>query len=200
MWYEEPRAHGTLAGNWSASLLDTDASLNAVYAACAITNTSACALHEPSISAIGTRVRTLLDQIHLAPQPVYNASSGTFGVADYTVVFLQLFQTLYQPYSSAPAMFAALRALEAGDAAPIFAGSVTYDNDLLATCDPAFDRASGKFVVGFLDVSAPIACGDVYDEGDRIRSRVEAEGDLAAMRRGSVFAETWYPLSQGRCV
>ncbi|GJE87210.1 alpha/beta hydrolase [Phanerochaete sordida] len=193
-------SHQWYRGDWSGSLLNTDAALTAVYEACVAAGPSLCALHSPDAATIRARVDTLISSLHLAPQPVYDASdpsSIVFGVADYTVLVLQLFQMLYTPFGTAPAFFAALAALERGNASAVYRGSVTAANTGLATCAPP---ATAPFVVGFLDVSAPISCGDIVADADRVRTPEQARQDYAAMANASaLFATTWYPLSPGRC-
>ena len=188
-------------GNWSSSLLNTDDALTAVYDACVEAGPSLCALYDTSSDAIRARVNKLIESLHLAPVPVYDDSDPTsisFGVADYTVIVLQLFQMLYTPFVSGPVILEALAALEQGNASAVYQGSVTMaNNQNLATCD---FNTSQPFVVGFLDISAPIACGDILVDTDRVRTLDEAKSDYQGMANASAtFATTWYSLSEGRC-
>ncbi|EKM55395.1 uncharacterized protein PHACADRAFT_255998 [Phanerochaete carnosa HHB-10118-sp] len=194
-------SHQWYQGDWSSSLLDTDDALTAVYDACVEAGPSLCALHDKSSDLIRARVNKLIDSLHVAPLAVYDDSDPSnisFGVADYTVIVLQIFQMLYTPFASGQVIFEALAALEQGNASAIWQGSVTMANDVdLATCN---FNASQPFVVGFLDISAPIACGDIIADEDRVRTSDEAKSDYQRMAdASSTFATTWYPLSEGRC-
>ncbi|KIP07581.1 hypothetical protein PHLGIDRAFT_117972 [Phlebiopsis gigantea 11061_1 CR5-6] len=185
-------------GNWSASLTLTDAALSTVYTACVTAGPTACALYEPTPAGVQARLDALLTSARATPHVVYNntdPSNTLFGTVDAPLLVLQLFQMLYEPVSSAAALFSALHALEQGDAQPVFAGSVQAANDRLATCD--FD-ANAPFVTGFLDTAGPIACGDVSPPA-RVATIDEARDGYEAMLARSRFAGTWYPLSEGRC-
>lgn len=170
-----------------------------VYEACTAAGPSHCSLYEATPDQVQARIQKLLESVQLSPLPVYNSTDPSnilSGVVDFPLVYLQLFQMLYQPYDLAPTTFQALQELELGNTEPIFMGSVQAANDQSATCQV---DATKPFVAGFLDVSAPIACGDIILEGDRERSQGEAKSDYQLMLDASPFATTWYPLSAGRC-
>lgn len=177
----------------------TDAALTTVYEACVSAGPSKCPLYEPTAAQIRTRVDTLVSSVQRNPQVVYNSTDPSnilFGTVDASTLVLQLFQMLYEPESDAFSTFSALLAFEQGMPEPIFSTSVTAANDRLATCQ---FNASVPFVTGFLDTSAPIACGDIIGETEGVRTVEEAMADYQGMLDASGFATTWYPLSEGRC-
>ena len=153
-------------------------------------------MYERTPSLVKSRVENIVSALSLSPTVAYNASDISnilFGTVDSGLVELQIFETLYEPTSTAFATFEALKALEQGDALPIFSGSVKADNDNLAQCGY---NASEPFVSGFLDVSAPIACGDILGQTGTFR---EVKQGYEEMRENSAFADVWFPLSEGRC-
>jgi hypothetical protein len=179
------------------TLLDTDEALTSLYDACAAAGPSKCAIYENSTDLVRARVNKILNDIHLAPVPVYNntdLSQITFGVVDYSLVALQLFQTLYWPYATGPMLAESLAALERGNGSPIYANSLTsiinswvldtYQNDQ-------------PFQVGIIDVSAPIFCGDALV--NTTRSLEEAYAEYLAVAKESSLAPAWYTILPGIC-
>ncbi|GJE98455.1 alpha/beta hydrolase [Phanerochaete sordida] len=180
----------------TSSLLETDAALTSVYDACVAAGPSKCALWANTTGAIRTRVDSDLTTLHQAPVPIYNSTDPraiTFAVADYPLAFWQLFLTTYYPYNTGAGAAAAFAALERGDGAPIYAGSIASSIAALDTCA----AAGAPFVAGLLDVTSPIFCGDSLVE--KRRTLAEAKEDYEAMSKISPFAASWYATFVGPC-
>lgn len=178
-------------------MLDTDNALTAYYAACVEAGPSLCAIYEDSVDKIRARVDKLIAQIRIAPVPMYvdtNLSAISFGVVDSSTVLQQLFSTLYEPFSSGPRFAGALAALERGDGSLIFPGSDASAFEALDTCN--FDP-SQPFVSPFIDLIAPIKCGDSLVNGTQTLAQSSAA--YADMLSVSPFASVWFGLTQGPC-
>ena len=92
--------------------------------ACVDAGPDACALYEPTASAIHARIHRLFEKLKASPVPVDMSEvpyplSVPYGLIDYKAVKALLFLFLYIPYDngmlSAPRLAAALRDLENGD-------------------------------------------------------------------------------------
>ncbi|EKM51106.1 uncharacterized protein PHACADRAFT_32147 [Phanerochaete carnosa HHB-10118-sp] len=188
---------GWYQGNMTNLLLDTDKVLTTIYHACVSAGPSLCAIYENTTDLVHARVSRLLDDVHLAPVLVYNdtdPSNITFSVVDYTVVESHILATLKNPYSMATALAEAIVQLENGDGSLILGAAGVTNVAQFATCD--FDP-SQPYVAGFLDIRAPIECGDSLV--DTRRTLQAAQDDYQGMLQLSQFATTIYPLMQGIC-
>lgn len=184
-------------GNTTNTLLDTDKVLTAIYDACVAAGPLSCAIYETTTDLIRARVNRLIDNVHLAPAPVYSdadPSNITFSVVDYTVVLAHLLATLEQPYSKASSFAEAIVQLENGDGSPILGATGVTNAAQFATCD---FNSSQPYVAGFLDIRAPIMCGDSLV--DTRRTLQEAQLDYQGMLQLSPLASSFYPLTQGTC-
>lgn len=187
-WYE---------GVDTSSLVDADAALHSVWAACVAAGPDACALYENSTAHVAARVQVLVDRVHLAPVPVINdtdPSAITFAVVDYAALVDQLFLLAYFPYSHAPAAAAALAALERGDGGPILQGSQLSGIDGLSTC--AYD-SSEPYVAGLLEVELAIACGDQRRVGAATLDRAKANYQDLVKQSRFFAGDLWATLQAG---
>ncbi|KAI5119054.1 hypothetical protein M0805_005920 [Coniferiporia weirii] len=178
-------------GLWSNNLRDTDAALLDIYQACVEVGPHKCSLYEPSVALIQARVHALLENIRVAPIPLYDASTSTYDTVDYALVRTLMLSALYQTHQGGAILMDALAALERGDGAPAYARSLRSIFSLFMTCDCA-----GELPVpsgGLFETLAAIGCGDSVDRDDSIEDVREAYEKMAEM---SNFAETWYPRSQ----
>ncbi|KIP07572.1 hypothetical protein PHLGIDRAFT_117965 [Phlebiopsis gigantea 11061_1 CR5-6] len=168
-------AHEWFAGVDTTSLLSASDALDAFYTACAAAGPNACALAAATPEAVRSRVDALLFSLQIAPVPVRPATA--LGVVDAPLLLDQLYETLISPYASGAAFAAAVAALETGDGAPIYANSSAASIGALA----AAPSSEGNVSAGFIDIVAPIACGDSGGRGLRTLadSRVEYDGVVA---------------------
>lgn len=179
------------------TLLDTDNALTSVYDACVAAGPKKCAIYENSTELVRARVNKILNDVHLAPVPVYNntdLSQITFGVVDYSLVALQLFQALYWPYANSPTLADSLAELEKGNGSPIYANSLTsiVNSWALDTC-----QNDQPFQADLVDVTSPILCGDALV--NTTRSLEDAYSDYLAVLKGSSLTPAWYTLLLGAC-
>ncbi|GJE96012.1 alpha/beta hydrolase [Phanerochaete sordida] len=178
------------------SLLHTDAALTSIYDACVAAGPTLCPIWQNSTALVRARVNRLLDEVHLAPVPLYNASDPVtpFGILDYATVFEAVFQMIYFPYSTGTSTAAALVALEQGNGVPLYTGSTASAIDIVGgTCAPP----PGPFVVGFTELIASITCGDAVV--DKRRTLAQTRADYAVTRRTSPFAAAWWAPLFGTC-
>lgn len=139
-----------------------------------------------------------MDNLHLAPLAVYNAtdpSNTAFTVLDYTVARAQLYHILYELYEFGAFGAEAMAAAENGDGSLLLAQADIVSVDALATCD--FDM-SQPFVPGLLEAGSAVQCGDVLST--TLPTIDEARADYANALRVSSFASSVYPGSAGSCV
>ncbi|GJE96007.1 hypothetical protein PsYK624_122000 [Phanerochaete sordida] len=178
----------------AGSLTDADAALDDISAACVAAGPSACPIFEATPALVRARVDRLIASVHAAPVAIFNASAAPpFAVADSALVVGQLLGAIGAPYGGALQFADAVVALESGDGAPMFAGSTQA---LLASLDTCA-AASALFAVGFIDVEAPIICGDSVV--DTVKTLEEARKEYEAMLEISDLATAWYPTTQGPC-
>ncbi|GJE96002.1 alpha/beta hydrolase [Phanerochaete sordida] len=176
------------------SLTDADAALGDIYAACATAGPHACPIFEATPALVRARVDRLVARVRAAPVPVFNASAAPpFAVADTALVVGQLLNVVGAPYGGALPFAEAVVALERGDGAAMVAGSTQA---LLAGLDTCAG-ASAPFAVGFVDVEAPIICGDSVV--DTVKTLEEARKEYEAMLEISDLATAWYRTTRGPC-
>ncbi|GJE95973.1 alpha/beta hydrolase [Phanerochaete sordida] len=183
-------APGWYSGDLSPSLSDTATALSAVLAACTAAG-PACALGAPTPAGVRARLDAALDRLSAAPLPVFDASTGMFAVVGYETLYARLLGALQSPYEAAAPFFAAVAALERGDGAPLLGAGGTNVASF-ATCDFGV-----PYVAGFLDVRAPILCGDAL--GDTVKSLGETREAFRRYVHVSEFAQAWCPLEDGLC-
>ena len=160
---------------------------------------SLCPIFEKSADLVRARVNKLIENIHVAPVPIFDASESVgkvFAVVDYAIVVESLFDVLSNPYTGALQFAEAVVQLEQGNGTLMFQGSDAQgDIDPLATCD--FDP-SQPFSAQWLDIEVPISCGDSL-----VNTRLTLEGARAQydgmLQLSEMFAPAWYPLIQGLC-
>ncbi|EIN12410.1 alpha/beta-hydrolase [Punctularia strigosozonata HHB-11173 SS5] len=170
---------------WSNNLRDTDKVLDQFYTACA--NSTSCALHEPTPSAIQSRVDVLFAKLKRNPIPV-SLNGTNYGLVDYTLARQVVFIWLYKPYQKSPlsasSLASALEALERGDGAAMWAA---HAPEPTIKCDCARDGPA-KLPAANRETTLAIACGD----GEPVEHDLE---ELRAfyddMARDSDFAEIW---------
>ena len=155
---------------------------------------SLCPLYANNTEAIRTRVETLREKLHTAPVSVFDHSSQTFGVVDYSLFSVQLLRTLYNPFTQGPITAEGIVELEKGNGSLIYQGSDIALIDTLDTCQ--FD-ASQPFAAGYVDVVAPVLCGDSL--GKAKRTLEEARATYQQLLNISTFGSVWYPLTEGPC-
>lgn len=178
----------------TASLLDTDAALTSYYDACVAAGPTLCPLYANSSDLIRTRVDNLREALHVAPVPVFDPSTQKFGVVDYSVLSVQIFRTLYNPFTQGPVTAEGILELEKGNGSLIYQGSDTASIDQLDTCQ--FD-ASMPFSAGYIDIVAPILCGDSQGKGKHTFQ--EAQVNYQKLLNVSSFGSAWFGLTQGPC-
>ncbi|KAG9219624.1 hypothetical protein CCMSSC00406_0006054 [Pleurotus cornucopiae] len=98
---------------WSNNLLDTDKTLQTFFDGCFEAGPIACPFYEPSPQAISRKLDDLTHHIFLNPVPVQTNIS--YGLVDYTLLRLTIFQSLYTPYAAFPLLGRALADLADGD-------------------------------------------------------------------------------------
>lgn len=184
-------AHEWFAGVDTTSLLSASDALDAFYAACAAAGPSACALAAATPEAVRARVDALLTSLQGAPIPVRPAT--TLGVVDAPLLLDQLYETLVTPYASGASFASAVAALEIGDGAAIYANSTAARIGALAT-SPA---SEGNVSVGFIDIVAPIACGD--SQGRGLRTLAESRADYDEVVEQENFWNVLFGQLTGPC-
>lgn len=178
-------------------MLDTDAVAASILEACVAAGPSLCPIWENSTELVDARVHHALNALRFAPLPIFNdtdPAAATFAVVDYATAFDGLFESIYFPYSEGPAAAAAIAALEQGDGSLVYSLSIESELNVISQ---ECTNSSQPFGVGFLDIVAPVLCGDAIV--DRYRSLAQAREDYAAMRNLSIFADVWYPTSIEAC-
>jgi hypothetical protein len=95
----------------------------AYYEACFEAGPRACAIYDKSPQAIKARVDRILERLKVQPIAASVSSSPgslDYGVVDFSLLKIALFDYLYMPYGLAPTVAAVLAALEQGDAGPLW--------------------------------------------------------------------------------
>lgn len=151
-------------------------------------------MYANSSDLIRTRVDNLREALHVAPVSVFDPSTQTFGVVDYSVLSVQIFRTLYNPFTQGPVTAEGIVELEKGNGSLIYQGSDTAGIDQLDTCQ--FD-VSTPFSAGYIDIVAPILCGDGQGKGKHTFR--EAQVNYQKLLNVSSFGSAWFGLTQGPC-
>nr|GAT55848.1 predicted protein [Mycena chlorophos] len=144
------------SANLTEAMLDADQVLDAFFTSCFKAGPSLCAFHNnaSSPSDIAAAYENLLSSIQQNPIPaVVTLSEGNagYGVVDYSVVKNVVFSSLYQPYTSFPALAQALADLAAGNSSTIYAASGAQE----FTCGPGAAPLGSA-----LEATISITCND----------------------------------------
>jgi hypothetical protein len=152
------------SAEWN-NLNDTDKAIDFFYTLCSSAGQDRCAFWASTPEEIESNLHALYDQAREQPIPVYptNGSLLSYGIIDYETLHLTVFDSLYSPYTTWPALAEALAALQQGDPAPFWEyyqtaadANGTYSSVCSAPDpDPEFVPASAA-----ADAGQAITCND----------------------------------------
>ncbi|KAJ7250172.1 Alpha/Beta hydrolase protein [Mycena haematopus] len=158
-------ADAWLSTNLTIEATDTDKVLQSFFDGCAAAGPDLCAFYEPKAAAIADRLAALTDSIRAQPVPVITPTA--YGLVDYSLLRMTLFNSFYVPYTLFSPLAQGLAALESGDGTVLFS--------LLATppfqCDCSNDTV--PFHLNNAEAVWAIQCGDgaeVKDTLDELRT------------------------------
>ncbi|KAH8833690.1 TAP-like protein-domain-containing protein [Flagelloscypha sp. PMI_526] len=88
---------------WHSNLRDTDKTMQAFFDSCSAAGSSACAFWKPTSSEIQADLEALYQNVRASPIPVHT-SGLRYGTVGYSQLRSLVFQSLFSPYRSFPAL------------------------------------------------------------------------------------------------
>ncbi|KAK6971968.1 Abhydrolase-4 domain-containing protein [Favolaschia claudopus] len=142
------------------NLKDTQKTWNTFLDGCVAAGPDACALYEPTSSAIQAKVDALTQQLKTRPMPAaasLSLSAPSYHVVDYTLLRETIFNAMYHPYEGFQQLASALHELSLGNASALYemsAGAGLYPppyhcpaNASDAAKEEFFDVQDGEFAL-----------------------------------------------------
>ncbi|KAF7368484.1 AB hydrolase-1 domain-containing protein [Mycena venus] len=147
--------------NLTISATDTDKVLQAFFNGCAAAGPELCAFYKPTAAEIAERLAALTASIRARPVPVITPTS--YGVVDYTVLRVTLFESFKMPYDLFPTVAKGLAELESGN------GTLLYSIFANAPfeCDSSTDDAL-PFHLNSDEALIAVHCSDAVEVKDSI--------------------------------
>ncbi|KAK6969455.1 Abhydrolase-4 domain-containing protein [Favolaschia claudopus] len=149
------------ATSWMTVLQDTNKTWNIFLESCVSAGPSACALYEPTPTAIQAKVDRLSQQLKTRPIPVIaslSAAAPSYHVVDYSMLRQTMFVALYTPYASFQPLASALHDLSLGNASALYEMSGLFAPPYRCPADAAAAAHEGWLNV--LDSQVAIQCND----------------------------------------
>ncbi|CAK5277093.1 unnamed protein product [Mycena citricolor] len=171
-------AEAWYSANLTIESTDTDKVLESFFTGCATAGPTLCAFHAATPVAISARLENLTNAVRAKPVPVVTPAG--YGLVDYSLLRSVIFQSLYAPYDTFPALAQGLAALEGGDGSSIFGQSSLAQP--VFQCSPNDTSNSIGQDAGL----GPVECGDSVEITDSLAELTD--GWLAAAKV-SRFAE-----------
>ncbi|KAJ6459651.1 hypothetical protein C8R45DRAFT_1030624 [Mycena sanguinolenta] len=150
------------SANLTIEATDTDKALQTFFDGCAAAGPDLCAFYQPTAAAIAERLTALTESIRMQPGPAITPAG--YGLVDYSLLRMTIFESLYQPYSTFPSLAKGLAALENGD------GSVLYS--ILAQA-PFQCANNTEMSLPIDDSTVAIQCGDAVEVTDSVQQVAE---------------------------
>ncbi|KAF7367704.1 AB hydrolase-1 domain-containing protein [Mycena sanguinolenta] len=183
------------SANLTIEATDTDKALLTFFDGCAAAGPDLCAFYRPTAAAIAERLTALTDSIRMQPVPAITPAG--YGLVDYSLLRMTIFESLYDLYSAFPALARGLAALENGD------GTVLYS--ILAQAPFQCDNSS-EISLPIDDSPVAIQCGDAVEVTDSIQQLVEYYENSAKTSQfteflvgtGRISCSGWQVYREGR--
>ncbi|KAJ7083144.1 TAP-like protein-domain-containing protein [Mycena belliarum] len=171
------------ATEWSNNLLDTDKTWSTFLDGCVAAGPDGCPFFSPTAEKISEKINALYASLRERPIPVRTSTS--FGLVDYSMMRHVIFQALYFPYTTFPALAQALADLSRGNATALFKMA-----ELRPPFECSCDEPSYRFeAVG--DAGTAVRCND----GERISTAYEDSVDhYRKLSESSAWADVWAPI------
>ncbi|KZV71961.1 hypothetical protein PENSPDRAFT_576805, partial [Peniophora sp. CONT] len=145
-------AEAYYAGNYTASMLDTDAALDTFFQTCYEAGPDRCAVYDSSPTRISDNFDAFHEQLKTSPLPVFN-NETSYGILDYTTARHFARVMLYTPFSSFPAYAEALALAQKGNGSALYALAGT-PNSFTCNCANATNPDNS------VDALIAITCND----------------------------------------
>ncbi|KAJ7250171.1 Alpha/Beta hydrolase protein [Mycena haematopus] len=164
------------SANLTIEATDTDKALQTFFDGCAAAGPDLCAFYQPTAGAIADKLTALTASIRMQPIPALTPAG--YGLVDYSLLRMTIFDCLYTPYSTFSALAQGLAALEKGD------GTAFYS--ILAQAPFQCDCANSTVSLPIDDSTTAIQCGDAVEVTDSVQQVAEFYENAA---KTSQFAE-----------
>ncbi|KAJ7250177.1 Alpha/Beta hydrolase protein [Mycena haematopus] len=106
------------SANLTIEATDTDKALQTFFDGCAAAGPDLCAFYQPTAAAIADKLTALTASIRMQPIPVLTPAG--YGLLDYSLLRMTIFECLYTPYTTFSALAQGLAALEKGEATAFY--------------------------------------------------------------------------------
>ncbi|KAJ7047237.1 hypothetical protein C8F04DRAFT_1063105 [Mycena alexandri] len=181
-------ANAWLNANLTIAATDTDAALQTFFDGCAAAGPDLCAFYKPTAPEIAERLTSLTDAVRREPIPAI--TSQGYGLVDYSLLRMVIFNALYTPYVSFPPLAEALAALENGNGTSLY----LMLQDVPFQCDCADDTV--PFTANGAEAAIAIQCGDAAPVEDSIGQFTEFYQNAA---KTSQFVEFFVGQNRVSC-
>ncbi|KAF9031846.1 alpha/beta-hydrolase [Hymenopellis radicata] len=169
-------------GDLRGEVEDTDKTLQAFFDGCYAAGPTRCAFYADSASQIQANLQSLYDSVLASPIPVYDASSGTYAILDFTLLKSVIFTSLYTPYLYFPLIAQGLAELQAGNVSTfsklLAGGAAAYECN--TGNNPPYPNSQEAFTA--------INCGDAVEVGG---SAADLTTYWDSFKDKSSFADSW---------
>ncbi|KAJ7116269.1 TAP-like protein-domain-containing protein [Mycena crocata] len=166
-------------GMYITILEDTDKVLQTFFDGCVAAGPTQCAFYESTATEVADRLAALTASIRAQPVPVVTPTS--YGIVDYSLLRVTIFNALYTPYSSFGPLAAALATLEAGNGTAFY--SLLQQPPFECECNTT---DALPFHLNSAEAGVAIQCGDAGPVTDSLPQLQEFYENAT---RTSPFAE-----------
>ncbi|KAJ7229501.1 Alpha/Beta hydrolase protein [Mycena rebaudengoi] len=165
--------------NLTIEATDADKVLQAFFDGCAAAGPELCAFYKPTPAEIADRLAALTASIRAKPVPVITPTF--YGVVDYTVLRLTLFDSFKMPYDLFPTVAESLAALESGNGTLLYSifGGAPFECDCSTNDTVPFHLNSNE-------ANIAVQCSDAEEVTDSIEQFTAFVNNAA---KTSQFAE-----------
>jgi len=166
--------------------------MEAFFKDCASAGPHGCAFHAPTPGAISQKLERILESLYEQPIPVQ--TEGSYGIVDYSMLKMLLFNSLYQPYALFPLLARALSDLEKGDATKVFGLATLLQFPGTKQLHCSCDGSPNPFSDNGFEAQTAIICTD----GEKIQNTLEdSQNHYEKLARQSKWAEIWANIRIG---
>ena len=160
--------------------------MNEIYQACVDAGSSVCPLYESSADKVSARVDKLLVALKAQPVSFYNATTGEYGILDYSAAKASILESLSAPYRDGATLLSALAAAEQGEVQPLYDIATGSTTGSLFEC-PATE-APITFASG-IENQYSVRCGDTARPPYSLDEFKEIYAEMA--QDSQFFSESW---------